>query len=117
MQKSNIWDPTTKQIFSMAEADTDNGCCEDDEYNLSDEPTAKRETFYNAEEASAIQIDIPDVELTGKTPKMFSESNSVSTFKTRGPMVDTKAKASVIFVELPEAKYSSKALIGVKYPN
>jgi hypothetical protein len=75
---------------------------------LSDEPVAIREPFYNTETASAIQIDIPYVELTGETSTMFKDSDSVSTFKTRGPTGETKSEASVTFVDLSEATDSTR---------
>ncbi len=89
--KCNIWDPATKQIFSTAEADIDDNCCEDDEYNLSDEPTAKRESIYNTEEAGMVQIEVPDVEITGETPAMFNDQDSVSTFRTVGQSTTKKS--------------------------
>jgi hypothetical protein len=43
MHKRNMWDLATMQMFSTAEVDIGDKRCEDDEYNLSDEPTATRE--------------------------------------------------------------------------
>lgn len=70
LHRHNVWDPSTKQMFSTDEADINNFLCEDDAQNLSDEPTA-----------SKVEFQIPDVEVTGDKPSMYGE-DSVSTFRS-----------------------------------
>jgi hypothetical protein len=81
--RRNHWDPSTNQLFSTDESGMDENVYIDDKLNCSDEPTAahpERTDFMNNPD---IQVDIPDVEITGETPPVLRESDSVSTFRSK----------------------------------
>jgi hypothetical protein len=74
-------------------------------------PEQKKPIYY-AEEAGAVQIEVPDVEIIGETPAMFNDQDSVSTFKTSGQSISkkissqnkpAKAKNSVTFIDTSDA--------------
>ncbi len=92
-----MWDPTTKQIFSTDEADINTFLCEDDAQNLSDEPTAMKETSISNLNIQ-VEFQVPDVEITGEKPAMYEE-DSVSTFRShaQGKSLSANEKMSVSF--------------------
>jgi hypothetical protein len=92
---SSIWDSEKKQLFSQSETGMGDNVYVDDEYNLSDIPTASRPTT-SPEEEGYIEVNVPDVELDTATPPIFQESDSVSTFHpNRDNSISTSRKESV----------------------
>ncbi len=77
--KNSIWDPQSKQVFSADELGMGDNIYEDDELNCSEEPTASRPV---SNENPDIETVIPDVQITGVRPVLFSDSDSVSTFQS-----------------------------------
>lgn len=53
----------------------------------------QKKTIYNAEEAGAVQIEVPDVEMSGETPAMFNDQDSVSTFQTSGQSISKRSSS------------------------
>jgi hypothetical protein len=75
----------------------------DDNLNCSDEPTATRPDSGAEEDNPDVEVTMPDVEITGATPDMLKESDSVSTFRSKKVQqnradVHTK-KSSVSFAQ------------------
>jgi hypothetical protein len=93
----NIWDSSTKQGFSTDEAEISPFLCQDDVQNLSDEPTAMKETPV-FKMSSQLKFQVPDVETSGDEPAMYEE-DSVSTFRSHAQEKthSTSAKVSVSF--------------------
>jgi len=71
----------------------------DDNLNCSDEPTAIRPDINSAQ----IEVVIPDVEITGETPALYQDQDSVSTFRSKKPK-----KANV-------SRVSSDSTMSVKF--
>jgi hypothetical protein len=95
--RHNLWDPTTNMIFSTDEADIHTFLCEDDAQNLSDEPTAMKDTT-TSNLIIQVEFQVPDVEITSEKPAMYEE-DSVSTFRShaQGKSFSANKKMSVSF--------------------
>jgi hypothetical protein len=77
---SSKWDHATRQVFSIEEFEIDEFLAEDDEYNKTDEPTAERPIKKAAVDESHIQVHVPMVIDPEESPKMYEDTDSVSTF-------------------------------------
>jgi len=83
---SSKWDHTTRQVFSVEEFEIDEFLAEDDEYNKTDEPTAERPSRREGPDESYIQVHVPIIIDPEDSPKMYEETDSVSTFHQKeGP--------------------------------
>ncbi len=88
---SSKWDHTTRQVFSVEEFEIDEFLAEDDEYNKTDEPTAERPSRREGPDESYIQVHVPIIIDPEDSPKIYEETDSVSTFHQK----DGPAPASV----------------------
>ncbi len=64
---------------------------DDDEYNKTDEPTADKPTRTFTHDESYIQVEVPIIIDPEESPKMYEDSDSVSTFR----LTDHKPSSSV----------------------
>jgi hypothetical protein len=87
---SSKWDQATRQVFSIEEFEIDEFLADDDEYNKTDEPTAERPTKNDNAEAF-IQVQVPIILEPEDSPKMYEDTDSVSTFR----QADALSPASV----------------------
>ena len=88
---SSKWDQATRQVFSIAEFEIDEFLADDDEYNKTDEPTADKPTRTFTHDESYIQVEVPIIIDPEESPKMYEDSDSVSTFR----QTDHKPSSSV----------------------
>ena len=77
---SSKWDQATRQVFSVEEYEIDEFLADDDEYNKTDEPTADRPNR-NTQSEAFIQMQVPLVIDPEESPKMYEDTDSVSTFR------------------------------------
>jgi hypothetical protein len=75
----SIWDSEKKQLFSQSETGMGDNVYINDEYNLSDIPTATKPAT-SIKEEGYIEMNVPAVDINGDTPTMLQDSDSVSTF-------------------------------------
>jgi hypothetical protein len=77
---SSKWDHATRQVFSVEEFEIDEFLAEDNEYNKTDEPTAEKPVRRPVVDESHIQVNVPIVIDPEDNPKMYEDTDSVSTF-------------------------------------
>jgi hypothetical protein len=78
---SSKWDQNTKQVFSVEEYEIEEFLADDDAYNKTDEPTAEKTTRMTFIDDSHIQIQVPIIIDSEESPKMYEDTDSVSTFR------------------------------------
>jgi hypothetical protein len=112
----NVWDPSTRQIFSTDEADINSFLCEDDAQNLSDEPTAMKASNVVSMN-SEVEFCVPDVEATSGKPAMY-EDDSVSTFRShaKGLLSSGSDRLSVSFSQPIVIDEGAQAPVGGSQP-
>jgi hypothetical protein len=82
---SSKWDQETRQVFSVEEYEIDEFLADDDEYNKTDEPTAERPIRNTAQDDSHILIQVPIIIDPEESPKIYEDTDSVSTFRPNDP--------------------------------
>jgi hypothetical protein len=72
--QSSIWDPIEKQVSSTSDVWIRHALALDDELNFTDTPTTSWQN------SAQVQFDMPEVDMTGDTPALYRDQDSVSTF-------------------------------------
>jgi hypothetical protein len=78
---SSKWDQDTRQVFSVEEYEIEEFLADDDAYNKTDKPTAEKPTRTTFIDDSHIQIQVPIIIDSEESPKMYEDTDSVSTFR------------------------------------
>jgi hypothetical protein len=112
------WNPNTREVYSAVEGLIDDYLADDDRLNMSDEPTVMRSATRVVLDETNIQINVPPVSEFESFPKMYRDTDSVSTFRSKTatictPFITFHPKISVSTPSLVDTSISSSIPINV----
>jgi hypothetical protein len=110
--RSSVWDPDTRQLFSLDELAIANNIYEDDDLNCTEEPTAIRPATTGNPD---IEVSVPQVVANSITPDIYKDSDSVSTFRSIRNM-NQKRSTPGIYLSSTAASSAFRTTTKVLFP-